>query len=87
MDTTQIILIIIGVVAVTVLVARNREEQIKQNYQRFETTRKAVTATGAALIAWTLLNSGDVLLILVAVALLIFVSMYLYIERPHDKVV
>ena len=87
MDTTQIILIIIGVVAVTVLVARNREEQIKQNYQRFETTRKAVTAIGAALIAWTLLNSGDMLLILVAVALLIFVSMYLYIERPHDKVV
>ena len=87
MDTTQILLIILGVVTVTFLVARNREEQIKQRYQKFEKTRKFVTPVGALLIAWTLLNSGDLLLVVIAVGLLIFVSMYLFIERPHDKVV
>jgi len=87
MDTTQIILIILGVAGVTVLLARSREEQIKRSYKRMENTRKAITAIGAALIAWTFLSSGDLLLIIAAVALIFFVSMYLYIERPHDKVV
>jgi preprotein translocase subunit YajC len=87
MDTTQILLIILGVITLTFLVARNREQQIKERYKRFEKTRKFVTAVGALLIAWTLLNSGDLLLIIAAILLLVFVSMYLFVERPHDKVV
>jgi asparagine N-glycosylation enzyme membrane subunit Stt3 len=87
MDTTQIILIVAGVVGVTFLLARNREEQIKQKYQRFEKTRKFIWAVGALLIAWTLLNSGDIILVLIAVGLLVFVSMYIFVERPHDQVV
>jgi preprotein translocase subunit YajC len=87
MDTTQILLIILGVITLTFLVARNREQQIKERYKRFEKTRKFVTAVGALLIAWTLLNSGDLLLIIAAILLLVFVSMYFFVERPHDKVV
>jgi preprotein translocase subunit YajC len=87
MDTTQILLIILGVITLTFLVAHNREQQIKERYKRFEKTRKFVTAVGALLIAWTLLNSGDLLLIIAAILLLVFVSMYLFVERPHDKVV
>ena len=87
MDTTQILLVILAVVTLTFLVARNREQQIKERYKRFEKTRKFVTAVGALLIAWTLLNSGDLLLIIAAILLLVFVSMYLFVERPHDKVV
>jgi preprotein translocase subunit YajC len=87
MDTTQILLVILAVITLTFLVARNREQQIKERYKRFEKTRKFVTAVGALLIAWTLLNSGDLLLIIAAILLLVFVSMYLFVERPHDKVV
>jgi uncharacterized membrane protein len=87
MDATQVIVIIILTAAATVLLARNRQEQIKATYQRFEFTRKLITAFGVLLIAWTFLNSGDPVLMIVAIVGIVFATTYWYVEQPHERVV
>lgn len=87
MDTIQVLVIIVLTAALTVVLARNRQDQIKQTYQRFEFTRKLITAVGVLLIAWTFLNSGDPILSVVAIIGIVFATTYWYIERPYDSVV
>lgn len=87
MDTTQILLIILATVGVTVLIAQRRRESIRDRYHRFDRARKLVYAAALVLIAWTFLSSGDPILIIAAIGLIASATIYFVVERPHETIV
>ena len=87
MNTTTVLAIMIGTVLVTVLLVRRWQDRVVERYQRLRFVRRVGGAFIAVLIAWTLINSGEPLLMLIAVIGLASATVYWYIERPDEKVV
>ena len=82
---------VVGIMLATVLVTlfvvhRNRERAIEW-YERTKFFRKVGGAIIAILLAWTLINSGEPALMLLAIVGLASATVYWYVERPEEKVV
>ena len=87
MAGTTALAIIAATVVVTILITRWRRERIERAYERHKFTRKLLAAIIGLLIAWTLLHSGDLLLMAIAVFFVASATVYWYIERPNVRIV
>lgn len=71
----------------TVLLFSRRRETVERTYYRIEYFRGVIGATALILISWTFLRSGSIHLILTALALIVFATVYVLVERPHRTIV
>ena len=82
-----VIALIVGVIALTYVIVQWRREQIERAYERGDTLRKLGTFAFVVIVAWTLIRSGDPVLIGIAVLGFVFATIYVIIEEPHKTAV
>lgn len=87
MNAVTVVGIMLATVLVTLLLVHRNREQAIEWYDRSRFLRKFGGALIAILLAWTLINTGELVLIVLAVVGLASATVYWYVERPDEKVV
>lgn len=87
MATSTVITIIAVTVIVTAFIVHWRRSRVESFYDRYKFISRLVAALVGFLIAWTLLHTGDPLLMAVAVVGIALATVYYIIEKPHEDVV
>ena len=87
MNGVTVVGIMIATVLVTVLIVHSRRDRAIELYERYRFFQKFAAAIIGILIAWTLINSGQPVLMLLAVLGLASATVYWYVERPDEEVV
>lgn len=68
-------------------IAKHFTDQTRRFYELSEKVRKAVTILAGIIVAWTLLNSGNVVYVASAFLAIVLGAAYIYVERPHETLV
>lgn len=79
--------LIVAIVSVTLLLLSLRGKSIERYYRRGERIRSIVTATLAVAIAWTFIRSGVVWQMAIAVLLIMFATVFVWVEQPQKEIV
>jgi len=86
MEASVIFATVFAVLLTLVLFSRRRET-VEKTYHRIEYFRGVIGAIALITISWTFLRSGSIHLILTAIALIVFATVYVLVERPHRTLV
>lgn len=76
--------LVVLTIGVAVLLVRFRQDQVVEAYRRFAFWRQFIGTILFALVAWTFLRSGRPALILIALVLVFFVTLYVLVDKPNE---
>lgn len=82
----MVALAVIAVMAGVIYAVRN-QRTAERNYERLERFRKIGGAVLLVFLAATFLNSGNILLIGIALVALALAGLYIGVEKPHEDVI
>jgi len=74
-------------ILLTIVLFSRRREAVERTYYRIEYFRGIIGAIALTTLSWTFLRSGSLYLVLIAIGLIVFATVYVLVERPHRTLV